>query len=478
MFDLKEKCGIFGVFGHPEAANLTYLGLYALQHRGQESAGIASLNKGQILSYKHMGLVADIFSEEVLKNLPGNAAIGHVRYSTTGLSLLKNAQPFVVDYSLGSIAVAHNGNLINAEIVRDELEAHGSIFQSTMDTEIIVHLISLSKKGNFLDRLIEALSFVRGAYSLLFLTKKKMVAVRDPNGIRPLVLGKIKGKELWVVSSESCALDLIDAELIREVAPGEIIVIDNDGFKSYKPFEKKREAFCIFEYIYFARPDSIMQDRNVYEVRKMLGRQLAIEKPVDADYVIPVPDSGIPAAIGYSQQIGIPFELGIIRNHYVGRTFIEPRQSIRGFGVKVKLNSLKKVIEGKKIILVDDSIVRATTSKKIVNMIRNAGAKEVHMRISSPPTTHPCFYGIDTPKKLELIASTHTLEEINKRITSDSLGYLSSEGMRESVNKISRKKKNRYCDACFTGNYPIGYPKFSKEDQLKLFKNENEVNEE
>ncbi len=467
MHDLKEKCGVFGIYGHPEASNLTYLGLYALQHRGQESAGIVSLDNKQLYSYRQMGLVADIFNESVLDTLPGNAAIGHVRYSTTGFSQLKNAQPFVVDYSLGSIAVAHNGNLINADLLRDELEAHGAIFQSTMDTEVIIHLISISKKKYLLDRLIEGISFIKGAYSLLFLTNEKMIAVRDPNGLRPLVLGK--HKNAWVVSSESCALDLIDAELVREVEPGEIIVIDKNGLKSYKPFEERDETFCIFEYIYFARPDSIIQDKNVYEVRKMLGRQLARECPLDADYVIPVPDSGIPAALGYSQESGIPFELGIIRNHYVGRTFIEPRHSIRGFGVRIKLNSLKKVLNNKRIVLIDDSIVRATTSEKIVKMMRLAGAKEVHMRISSPPTTHPCYYGIDTPTKRELIASSHTIEQINTKIKADSLGYLSIEGMRNSANSLSVGKPDRYCDACFTGNYPIGYPKHRREAQLDLF---------
>jgi amidophosphoribosyltransferase len=470
MKDLNEKCGIFGVYGHPEAANLTYLGLYALQHRGQESAGIVSLNGNHLYSHKQMGLVADIFDEEVIKSLPGDSAIGHVRYSTTGISLLKNAQPFIVDYSQGSIAVAHNGNLINAEIIRDELEAYGSIFQSSMDTEVIVHLIAISKKRYLVDRLIDALSYIKGAYSLLFLSNKKLIAVRDPSGIRPLVLGKLG--DSWVVSSESCALDLIEAELVREVEPGEIIVIDEEGLKTYKPFEEKKEAFCVFEYIYFARPDSIMQGKNVYEVRKELGRQLAKESPVDVDYIVPVPDSGIPAALGYSQEIGIPFELGIIRNHYVGRTFIEPRQSIRGFGVKVKLNSLKKMIEGKRIVLIDDSIVRATTSKKIIKMMRASGAKEVHMRISSPPTTHSCYYGIDTPAQSELVASNHTVEEIGEMIGADSLRYLTIEGMSRAVNSISHKKSDSYCDACFSGKYPIGYPKFLKTEQLDLFKDE------
>lgn len=472
MRELNEKCGIFGVFGHPEASNLTYLGLYALQHRGQESAGIVSLSEGQLLSHKQMGLVADIFNEEVLEALPGKASIGHVRYSTTGHSLIKNAQPFVVDYSMGSIAVAHNGNLINAEIVRDELEAHGSIFQSTMDTEVIMHLIAISRKVHILDRIIDALTYIKGAYSLVFLTNKKLIAVRDPSGIRPLVLGKLK--DAWIVSSESCALDLIEAELVREVEPGEIIVMDKEGLKSYKPFDEKKEAFCVFEFIYFARPDSVIQGRNVYEVRKELGRQLAKEQPADVDYIVPVPDSGIPAALGYSQEIGLPFELGIIRNHYVGRTFIEPQQSIRGFGVKVKLNSLKKVISGKKIVLIDDSIVRATTSKKIIKMMRLAGAKEVHMRISSPPTTNPCYYGIDTPAKSELIASNHSTEEISKAIGADSLGYLSIEGMRDAVDRISVSKPGCICDACFSGNYPIGCPTFRKDTQLDLFIDDQE----
>ncbi len=468
MFDLHEECGIFGVFGHPEASNLAYLGLYAIQHRGQESAGIVSMSDKKLYNYKNMGLVADVFNKDVLKNLPGEAAIGHVRYSTTGLNEMKNIQPFVVDYSMGSIAVAHNGNLINSNIIRDELEAHGAIFQSTMDTEVIIHLISHSKQRHLKEKIVEALKYIKGAYSLLFLSNKKMIAVRDPSGLRPLVLGKLN--DAWVVSSESCALDLIEAELVREVEPGEIIIIDENGFQSYKPFEKVKETFCIFEYIYFARPDSIMQNKDVYEVRKQLGRQLATEQPVEADYVIPVPDSGIPAAIGYSQEIGIPFELGIIRNHYVGRTFIEPRQSIRGFGVKIKLNSLKKALQGKRIVLVDDSIVRSTTSKKIIRMMRNAGAKEVHMRISSPPTKHPCFYGIDTPSKDELIASSHSIDEIGKKISADSLGYLSIKGLRSAVDRVSSEKTDCYCDACFSGKYPIGCPKKQRKEQLELFK--------
>ncbi|MDY7032911.1 MAG: amidophosphoribosyltransferase [Thermodesulfobacteriota bacterium] len=459
---LKDECGVFGVFGHPEAANLTYLGLYALQHRGQEGAGIVSSDGSILRSHRQMGLVADIFNEDILKKLIGDSAIGHVRYSTAGASLLKNVQPFVVGYSKGGIAVAHNGNLVNAKQLRDELEERGSIFQSTMDTEVIVHLIASSQEIYLVDRIMDALLSIKGAYSLLFLTENEMIAVRDPNGFRPLVVGKLK--DAYVISSETCALDLIDAEYLREVEPGEIVHIDENGLTSYKPFSSLN-TFCIFELVYFARPDSTIFERNVYSVRKEMGRQLAIESPVEADIVMPVPDSGIPAAIGYAEASGIPFELGLIRNHYVGRTFIEPRESIRHFGVKIKLNSLKDFFFGKRVVVIDDSIVRGTTSRKIIEMIRNAGAREVHVRISSPPTAYPCFYGIDTPTRAELIASSNTVSEINRFITSDTLGYLTIEGLRKSVENDG----GDFCDACFTGVYPVEPPVDLDSRQLTMF---------
>ena len=442
-------CGIFGIFNHPEAANHVYLGLYALQHRGQESSGIVSSNGKKLQCHRQMGLVSEIFTRDVLRGLVGRSAIGHVRYSTAGSSELKNAQPFLVDYARGSIAIAHNGNLTNALLIRGELESNGSIFQSNMDTEVIVHLIARSKARTFLERTIQALYQVEGAYSLLFLTEKEMVAARDPLGFRPLVLGSLK--DAAVVASETCAFDLIGAEYVREIEPGEILLINADGIQSFKPFPHKPLHQCIFEFIYFARPDSVIFNRNVYEVRKSLGIELAKESPADVDMVIPIPDSGTAATLGYAQESGIPFELGMIRNHYVGRTFIEPEESIRHFGVKIKLNPVKGLVEGKRIITVDDSIVRATTSQKINRMFRSAGAKELHVRISSPPITHPCFFGIDTPMKSELIASCHTLERIREFIDADSLRYLSLEGLKKSVGDEARN----FCYACFTGDYPI-----------------------
>ncbi len=445
-------CGIFGIHNHPEASNLTYLGLYALQHRGQESAGIVSSDARQLHHYRQMGLVSEIFNRDTLKKLPGKSAIGHVRYSTAGSSDIKNAQPFVVEYANGGISIAHNGNLTNAFFIRSEMESYGSIFQSSMDTEVIVHLIARSKEKTFLERTIQALQQVEGAYSLLFLTEREMVAVRDPHGFRPLILGQLKDSP--VVASETCALDLINAQLVREIEPGEIIVFNEEGVKSYKPFPHKKHSQCIFEFIYFARPDSSIFHRNVYEVRKSLGSQLAKESPVDVDMVVPIPDSGFPATVGYAQESGIPLELGMIRNHYVGRTFIEPEQSIRHFGVKIKLNPVKGLLEGKKIVSVDDSIVRATTSRKINRMFRHAGAKEVHVRISSPPITHPCYFGIDTPVKSELIASSHSVKEIQRYITANSLCYLSLEGLKKCV----RGEEEEFCYACFTGDYPVPFP--------------------
>jgi amidophosphoribosyltransferase len=467
LYRPEEECGIFGIFNHAEASNLTYLGLYALQHRGQESCGIVSSDGVNLHAQKSMGLVADVFgNEEIFRSLPGLSAIGHVRYSTTGSSVIKNVQPIMVDYSRGSIAVAHNGNLVNAQLVKDELEAYGSIFQTTMDTEIIVHLLATSKANSLLDRLTDALNRVEGAYCLLFLTETRMIAARDPHGFRPLCLGK-QG-DAWVVASESCALDLIEAEFIREIEPGEIVVIDRNGISSHFPFKKVDPTPCIFEFVYFARPDSYIFGKNVYQVRKELGHQLAREHRIEADVVIPVPDSGVPAAMGYAEESGIRFEMGLIRNHYVGRTFIEPQQSIRHFGVKIKLNPVREVLEGKRVVIIDDSIVRGTTSRKIVKMVRNAGASEVHVLISSPPTSYPCYYGIDTPNRKELIASSHTNDEITRYITADSLGYLSREGLLQAVGT----DRGSYCRACFTGGYPIDFPILKPEPQLGLFEKE------
>jgi amidophosphoribosyltransferase len=467
MFDkFKEECAVMGVYGHPEAANLVYLGLYALQHRGQESSGIVSSDGKILISHRQMGLVADIFKEDVIKRLEGSSAIGHNRYSTTGHSHLRNAQPFVVEYSQGPIAISHNGNLVNAQVLRAELEESGSIFQSTSDTEVIIHLIATSKEPSLMGRVVEALSRVRGAYSLLFLTPDRMIAARDPSGFRPLVLGRLRARRSgYVVASETCALDLIEAEYLREVEPGEIITFGPRGMESLKPFPPAPHAKCIFEYIYFSRPDSNLFGHNVYQVRKELGRQLARENPVDADLVTPVPDSGVPAAIGYAEQSGIPLEFGLIRNHYVGRTFIEPQQSIRHFGVKIKLNAQREVLEGKRVVVVDDSIVRGTTSRKIIRMLRDAGAKEVHMRISSPPTISPCYYGIDTPTRTELIASNNSVEDIRRFIEADSLGYLTQEGLYAFLNG----EKQGFCDACFTGDYPVHFDDEGHTRQLHLF---------
>lgn len=461
-----EKCGIFGIFGHPEASNIAYLGLYSLQHRGQESAGIVSSDGETLHCHRGMGLVSEVFTREIIKNLPGNRAIGHVRYSTAGASHIKNAQPFVVEYSRGRLAVSHNGNLTNARRIRDELEAYGSIFQSTMDTEVIIHLIAQSREPLLPDRVVAALQQAKGAYSLVFLDEEQLIAVRDPNGFRPLVLGKLK--DAYVIASETCAFDLIGAEYLREIEPGEILVIDEKGLQSIRPFEKTTNSLCVFEFIYFARPDSIIFDRSVYSVRLALGRQLAREHPVEADVVVPIPDSGFPATIGYGQESGIPQEMGLIRNHYIGRTFIEPEQSIRHFGVKIKLNAVKDVIRGKRVILVDDSIVRATTGRKIVKMIRNAGAEQIHVRISSPPITHPCFYGIDTPLRKELIAATHTIDEVSTYLTTNSLGYLSLEGLKECVGD----NHHSFCYACFTGDYPVPILLSPEKSQMGLFESE------
>ncbi len=463
MFNkLKEHCGVFGIYNHPEAANLTYLGLYALQHRGQEGAGIVSSDGQQLHIHKNVGLVADVFKEEDLRNLYGNTAMGHVRYSTTGESSLKNVQPLVVDYAEGSVAIAHNGNLVNTQYIRQSLEEEGATFLTTLDTEVILNLVARSGAEDFLPALVLALNQVRGAYSLLIIRGDELIGVRDPKGFRPLCLGRLDGA--YILASESCALDLLEAEFIRDIEPGEVVTINRQGVISQKPFIPQTEAFCVFEYIYFARPDSNFHGLNVTLVRKNLGRQLALENPVEADLVIPVPDSGRGAALGYSEESGIPFEEGLIRNHYVGRTFIEPRQTIRHFGVKIKLNAVKKLIEGKRVIVVDDSIVRGTTSRKIIKMLHRAGAEEVHMRVSSPPTKYPCFYGIDTPNRRELIAATHQLKEISRYLTTDSLGYLTVNGMLKAIHPF----ENNVCAACFTGKYPIKFPVKSCR-QLEMF---------
>jgi amidophosphoribosyltransferase len=445
-------CGIFGIVGNPEASNLTYLGLHALQHRGQESAGIVASDSQNLRAHREMGLVADIFTAPVLEKLPGSAAIGHVRYSTAGVSQLKNAQPLTVEYVGGQLAVAHNGNLVNAQELRTQLEADGAIFQSDSDTEVVIHLIARSKQPTFEKKVVEALSKVKGAYSILFLTDKKLVAVRDPNGFRPLVLGMVKNS--WVLASETTALDLIEAEYLRELEAGEMVVIDETGLHASQPFPPTRLGRCIFEHVYFAKPDSVLFGTSVYETRKEMGRQLAKEQPTPgADLVIAVPDSGVPAAIGYAQASGIPYDVGLIRSHYVGRTFIEPQQSIRHFGVKLKLSAVRQVLKGKRVVVVDDSIVRGTTSRKIVKMLKAAGALEVHLRISSPPTQWPCYYGIDTPSRQELIASSHSVEEIARYVTADTLGYISMEGLGSAVGD---KERTTFCTACFSGKYLTG----------------------
>lgn len=458
----RDQCGVVGVFGHKEAANLTYLGLYALQHRGQESSGIVSTDGRQFYQQKGMGLVADIFTKDRLKRLPGDAAIGHNRYSTTGASELNNAQPVAVNFAFGNLALAHNGNLLNSEVVRSELEAYGAIFQSGIDSEVIIHLIAHSRGSTMLDRIVDALQQICGAFSLVILTDDGLFVARDPYGIRPLSLGQLKNG--WIAASETCAFDLIGAEFVRDVEPGELVWIHRGGVHSYHLFPKANPAMCIFEYVYFSRPDSVMCGRSVYSIRKRLGRQLAKESAVEADVVIAVPDSGVPAALGFAEACSIPFENGLIRNHYVGRTFIEPEQAIRHFGVKVKLNAIRDILNGKRVVVVDDSLVRGTTSRKIVKMIRQAGAKEIHMRISSPPTLAPCFYGVDTPTKQELIASTHTEKEIRRYITADSLAYLTLDGMLNTA----PGQQSDYCAACFSEQYPVVLDGF-EEKQLPLF---------
>ncbi|WP_342641671.1 amidophosphoribosyltransferase [Rhodoligotrophos ferricapiens] len=451
---LREECGVFGVFGHPDAAALTALGLHALQHRGQEAAGIVSFDGEHFHSERRMGLVGDHFSSsKVIERLQGDRAVGHVRYATTGDTVLRNVQPLFADLAAGGFAVCHNGNLTNAVTLREELIRNGAICQSTSDTEVILHLVAQSRKPRFLERFIEALRAIEGAYSLVAMTNKKLIGARDPLGIRPLVLGELNGAP--ILASETCAFDIIGARFIREIENGEIVVISEDGIESLHPFPRIQPRPCIFEYIYFSRPDSVVGGRSVYQVRKASGMELAKEAPAEADVVIPVPDSGVPAALGFAEQSGIPFELGIIRNHYVGRTFIEPTQHIRSLGVKLKHNANRAVIRGKRIILVDDSIVRGTTSLKIAQMMYEAGAREVHMRIASPPIKHPDFYGIDTPEQKALLAANHTLEEMREFIGVDSLAFLSVEGIYRALGEQGRDPiRPQFTDHCFTGDYP------------------------
>lgn len=446
-----DECGVFGVYGHAEAANLTYLGLHALQHRGQESAGIATVESPRGMhSHRAMGLVQDVFKPEVFAQLPGRVAIGHVRYSTAGGSHVRNAQPLVVEHGGVPLAVAHNGNFTNTDALRASLDEAGAIFQTTTDTEALLHLIARAPAGPVVERVIHALTQVRGAFSILVLAGDTLIAARDPNGFRPLCLGIIE--RAHVLASEPTAFDLIAAQFVREVEPGEVLIIDGTGVRSLRPFAPAEHRFCVFEHVYFARPDSALGGRGVYATRRRMGEVLARECPADVDVVIPVPDSGVPAAIGFAAASGVPFEMGLIRSHYVGRTFIEPAQSIRHFGVRLKLNPVRDVLAGRRVAVVDDSIVRGTTSRKIVKLLRDAGAREVHLRVSSPPTRWPCFYGIDTPNRRELIAASHTVDEIARYVTSDSLGYLSLEGLRESVGYAER---GGYCEACFTGDYPV-----------------------
>jgi len=451
---LREACGVFGIFQNTDAAALTALGLHALQHRGQEAAGIVAFDGNRYHSERRMGLVGDHFTKRaVIERLKGEVAIGHVRYSTTGETIMRNVQPLFADLDAGGFALCHNGNLTNALTLRKELIKEGAIFQSTSDTEVILHLVARSTKQHFTEKFIEALLQIEGGYALVGLTNKKLVGARDPLGIRPLVLGRLG--DGYVLASETCALDIIDAEFVREVENGEVVVITKDGIESHRPFPKRQPRPCIFEYIYFSRPDSIVDGHCIYDVRKAMGQQLAREAPADADVIIPVPDSGVPAAIGYAQESGIPFELGIIRNHYVGRTFIEPEQQIRKLGVKLKHSANREAVRGNRIVLLDDSIVRGTTSVKIVQMMYEAGAKEVHMRIASPPITHPDFYGIDTPDQSKLLAANHDLEGMRAYIGADSLAFLSVDGIYKSMGIDARDPTNpQFTDHCFTGDYP------------------------
>ncbi|MEH6728021.1 MAG: amidophosphoribosyltransferase, partial [Hyphomicrobiales bacterium] len=451
---LHEECGVFGVFGHSDASAITTLGLHALQHRGQEAAGIVAFDGRQFYTERHIGLVGDNFTKPaVIERLSGDRAIGHNRYATTGGAGLRNVQPLFAEFAGGGFAVAHNGNLTNAHTLKRELQLRGSIFQSTSDTEVIIHLIATSEKGPLVDRIVDSLNQIEGAYSLVALSRKKMIGCRDPLGVRPLVLGDLEGA--YILASETCALDIIGARFVREIDPGEMVIITQDGIESLRPFEPTKSRSCIFEHVYFARPDSIIQGTSVYDVRKLIGKELAMEFPADADIVVPVPDSGTPAAIGYAEQSGLPFDLGIIRNHYVGRTFIQPSDSIRHMGVKLKHNANSSVLKGRRVVLVDDSIVRGTTSSKIVQMVRDAGAAEVHMRIASPPTMSPCYYGVDTPEKSKLLASRMSVADMADYIKVDSLAFLSLDGLYRAVGEDARNNDQpQYCDACFTGDYP------------------------
>src|ERR1700712_1217716 len=469
---LHEECGVFGVWNVPDAAAVTALGLHALQHRGQESAGIVTFDADKFHSHRGLGSVGENFGDQkVIDRLPGRTAIGHNRYATTGDTILRNVQPLYADFEFGGFAVAHNGNLTNAHVLHRALVRRGCLFQSTTDSEVFVHLIAISLYSTVVDRLIDALKQVVGAYSLVALSNEALMGVRDPLGVRPLILGRIgtEGTGGWVLASETCALDIVGADFIRDVEPGEIVIINDQGVHSIKPFSRQKERFCVFEYISFARPDSVMEGMPVYDARKRIGAELAREAGVPADVIVPVPDSGVPAAMGYSTQSGIPFELGIIRNHYVGRTFIEPTDSIRNLGVKLKHSANRATLEGKRVVLVDDSILRGTTSRKIVEMVRAAGAAEVHMRISSPPTTHSCFYGIDTPERGKLLAARHSVDEMAELIGADSLAFISLDGLYQALGKTERNPKAPYyCDACFTGDYPIPLPDQAARPDLQL----------
>jgi amidophosphoribosyltransferase len=472
LFDgdkLREECGVFGIYGHPDASAHTVLGLHALQHRGQEAAGIVSFDDKRFHSYRSMGLVSDTLNApEVVDNLNGASAIGHVRYSTTGETIFRNIQPLFAELSLGGFAVAHNGNLTNAMYLRRTLVKQGAIFQSTSDTEVILHLVATSSYAQLIDRLVDALRQVEGAYSLVALSRDALIGVRDPMGVRPLVLGRLEDGA-YVLASETCALDIIGAGYLRDIEPGEMIVISEKGVECLSPFPKISPRPCIFEHIYFSRPDSISNGTSIYEIRKRIGAELSRECPVEADMIIPVPDSGTPAAIGYSQESGIAFELGIIRNHYVGRTFIEPADNIRHLGVRLKHNANRAQLAGKRIVLVDDSIVRGTTSIKIVEMMRAAGVKEVHMRIASPPTSHSCFYGVDTPEHSKLLAANMDVPKIADYIGVDTLAYLSIDGLYRAVGEAGRNEAQpQYCDACFTGDYPIALTDQEGGDTVQL----------
>lgn len=462
-----DECGVFGIFGRQEAAAITTLGLHALQHRGQEAAGIVTYDGTQFHVERHVGLIGDTFTKQsVIDRLPGNRAIGHTRYATTGGAGLRNVQPFFAELAVGGFAIAHNGNITNAMTVQRTLQKSGSIFSSTSDTETILHLVATSKERDTNARFIDAVRQLEGAFSLVALTSKKMIGCRDPLGIRPLVLGDLDGA--WILASETCALDIIGARFVRDLKPGEMVVVTSKGVESMFPFEQQKSRFCVFEYVYFARPDSSVEGRNVYDVRKQIGAELAIESPCEADIVVPVPDSGTPAAIGFSQQAQIPFELGIIRNHYVGRTFISPGDSIRHMGVKLKHNANRRMIEGKRVVLVDDSIVRGTTSQKIVQMVRDAGAKEVHMRIASPPTRASCFYGVDTPEKSKLLASRMSVQEMADFIRVDTLAFLSIDGLYRAVGEVARNNEQpQYCDACFTTEYPTRLADIEGSDNVR-----------